>query len=105
MSNNYEVENGMPQGSVISPLLFIIMINDVFGKVPEDICRSLFTYDGALKRGNNMEHIIKKLLKATNKVAEWGCVWGFKCSIEKRRRIPEELKIQMYGKNVEGWKV
>ena len=77
LSNKYMVGNGTPQGSVISPLLFIIMINDVFSKVPEDIGSSLFADDGALwKRGRNVMHIISKVQSAIDGVTEGGFDWG-----------------------------
>lgn len=38
------------QISAMSPLLFIIMINDIFSKIPVDIRRSLFADDGALEK-------------------------------------------------------
>lgn len=70
--NQYTVENGTPQGSVISPLLFIIMINDIFSKVPVDIGRSLFLHDGALWRtGRNVEYTIRIVQGAIDEVVEW----------------------------------
>lgn len=52
MSEVYEVENGTPQGSIISPLLFSVMINDIFKNVERNIGVALFADDGAMwKRG------------------------------------------------------
>lgn len=84
MSNQYIAENGTPQGRVISPLLFIIMIIDAFGKVPEDIEKSLFADDGSLwKRGRDMEFVSRKIQEAIDKVAERVYDWGLQFSIEK----------------------
>ncbi len=104
LSNQYTVENGTPQGSVVSPLLFIIMINDIFLKVPANIGRSLFADDGALwKRGRNIEYVVRKVQGALDKVVEWGSEWGCRFSVEKtqsvfftNKRIDERLIIRMY---------
>ncbi len=62
ISREGSIENGTPQGSVLSPLLFIIMINDVFATIGENINKSLFADDGALwLRGRNVEYIVNKM--------------------------------------------
>ena len=47
-SRVYPTENGVPQGSVCSPLLFSIMINDIFSEVDASLGSSLYADDGAL---------------------------------------------------------
>ena len=94
---------------MISPLLFTIMINDVFCKIKVDLDRLLFADDGALwKRGRNMEHAIRKEQGAINEVVKWGYNWGCSCAVEKtqmvfftRKRIKEGIKLRMYGKEFE----
>lgn len=54
VSNRYLVDNGTPQGSVISHVLFLIMINDVYQSIGHEFGKALFADDGALwkKRQN-----------------------------------------------------
>lgn len=82
----YVEENGMLEGSVLSPTLLSIMINYIFAMIPMDMGKSLFADDGALwKRVLKMLNTIKKLQNGINQVEEWGTKWGFKSSVEKTK--------------------
>lgn len=87
-SSVYKVENGTPQGSVCSPLLFNIMINDIFSQLEQSVGKSLYADDGALwVRGRNVLHVSKKMQAAIVDVEKWANKWGFKLSVEKTKVI------------------
>ena len=83
LSNKMELTNGTPQGSVISPLLFLIMINDL----PDGITNTditLFADDSCLfKSGRKLDVIIRYIQKSLNALAEWCDLNGFKISLDK----------------------
>lgn len=51
ISKKCVVENGTPQGSVISPTLVSIVINYILGKIPANLGWPLFADDEALWMG------------------------------------------------------
>ncbi|KAL2092947.1 hypothetical protein ACEWY4_010259 [Coilia grayii] len=104
LSNEFSVEGGIPQGSVISPILFNIMINDIFEKLNKMNDGLLYADDAVLwKRGNNIPHITKTIQKELSLLEKWGMEWGFKFSVQKsqvmyftRKKITESYNVLLY---------
>ena len=86
-SQKYEVQNGTPQGSCLSPILFLIMINDI--TIPDSNVRiSLFADDIALWiSGKNTEYCIKTLQNTLDVIHSWTKQWGFNISIVKSKAM------------------
>lgn len=83
LSNKLIQQNGTPQGSVISSLLFIIMINDI-PTGPDGVNMSLFADDSAVYMGhNNIKILESKIQQSINIICNWCNKNGFKISISK----------------------
>jgi len=66
----YLIENGTAQGSIISPLLFLIMINDLPDYL-QGVESSLFADDSCVfKSGKNLDTITKPVQENLNKIAD-----------------------------------
>ena len=83
LSDKLVQQNGTPQGSVISPLLFLIMINDI-PSGPEGVNMSLFADDSAVYIGHRKtKTLIKKIQQSIDEINNWCNKNGFKISIAK----------------------
>jgi ribonuclease HI len=76
-------QNGTPQGSIISPMLFLIMINDLKLNIP-GVELSLFADDSATyKSGKNLNKIVNDIQRGLDEVTRWCDNWGLKISPAK----------------------
>lgn len=103
-SERFEMQNGTPQGSVVSPLLFNIMINDLAEDilVGSKVSVGLFADDGVIyKRNKHIEIVRRELQEALNNLEKWSNKWGFKISVTKTevllfsRRRREQGKLNL----------
>jgi hypothetical protein len=104
VSDKFEQQNGIPQGAVISPTIFTIMVNDL-GEECTDLKNHLsqFADDSAIWRtGRNLQHTSKALQKQLDKVASWMEKWGFQLNANKsvamifsRGRISRNIKLDI----------
>lgn len=78
------LENGIPQGSVLSVTLFIITINKVFSCIQSPVKSIMYADDLVIfVSSKNIKEIQEKLQCTLDKLSKWCEITGFKFSKEK----------------------
>ena len=82
-----KLNQGLPQGSCISPLLFIIFVNDIGVDLSDQTIASLFTEDTATwTRAGKITPSSRTLLQADiNKILAWAKKWKMAVNTDKTK--------------------
>ena len=87
-SQQYHMPTEVPQGSVMSPILFDIMMDDIFSQCPAEIQYSIYADDGAMwLRCTKIEEGLEIMQKAVDSVGDWSKRWGLKISGDKTKCV------------------
>ena len=87
-SSPHQLKSGVPQGSVLSPTLFTILINDLFENLPTNVQSSLFADDGAIwTTSDNLNEATNNIQEALNAIVKWTDSWGLTLSENKTQAI------------------
>lgn len=81
-------ENGIPQGSVIAPTLFLICMQCLFKNIPPNVYILVFTGDITILTFHSFKSIARKRIQsAVNSVSKWADDHGFTLSPEKSQHL------------------
>jgi len=104
-SNPAPVTSGVPQGSVLGPLLFLVYINDMPSKVQSTTTSTrLFADDSLLYRKIKSPEDAQILQNDLNALQEWETTWKMsfnpdKCEVLRitRKRTPTQADYSIHG--------
>lgn len=85
-SNPAKVESGVPQGTVLGPLLFLLFINDIGNNISSKL--RLFADDALLYRSISSPEDTTLLQKDLTYLHEWSLIWNMKFNIKKCFFLP-----------------
>jgi ribonuclease P/MRP protein subunit RPP40 len=100
-----EVTSGVPQGSVLGPILFLVFINDI----DEGLSNKLFKFADDIKllgQGHSMEQK-REIQSDLQKLLDWSEKWQMRFNIEKCKWIhfgkenDLDFRFEMNGKHLE----
>lgn len=88
LSEKIKLENGVPQGSVLSPTLFLISFNDVSKCFETPVKCSIYADDiTAYCKGKNLDITENTMQKSLNSLQNWSKTTGYKFSSTKSNCI------------------
>ena len=97
---------GVPQGSILGPLLFLIFINDIVTDI--DVLIRLFADDTSLNLSSSellQSHILMQ--NDINTISEWALKWSVTFNLDKntfllisRRQSPTQLSLTFNGQSI-----
>ena len=96
-SSDSEVLSGIPQGTVLGPLMFLLYVNDIGNNVSPQTSVKLFADDCLLYRTINSAPDEEQLQQDLNTMVEWSNTWlmrfnAAKCHLLTRQRKPLPTK-------------
>ena len=109
LSDLYDQEQGVPQGSILSTTLFNIKINNIVNCLDSKTDGSLYVDDfGICYRSKNMRTIERHLQQCINRIEDWAMNNGFRFSKSKTqcvhfcklRRFHNDPTLYLYGSQI-----
>jgi hypothetical protein len=91
MSDSADVLSGVPQGSCLGPLLFVLYINDIVNEV-QNASIKLYADDCKLFIRTDVGIGAVGLQEDLNRIFEWACKWQLQLSLSKCNVLPVSLK-------------
>lgn len=81
LSETRNITNGVPQGSVISVILFLMAMNSILASIPKAIKKRLFADDLTLECSGKIDNTFKILQNGINTIKEFCNKTGFTFSL------------------------